>query len=52
VSAQTRLFQDNPLVRAATAVARAEAARVPYWATPVLARHGAHVVGIARPEAA
>ena len=49
VSAQTRLFQDHPLVRAATAVARAEAARAPYWAHPALARHGAHVVGIARP---
>jgi 2-polyprenyl-3-methyl-5-hydroxy-6-metoxy-1,4-benzoquinol methylase len=52
VSAQTRLFQNHPLVRAATAVARAESRRVPYWKAPLLARHGAHVVGIARPEPA
>lgn len=48
VSAQTRLFQSNALVRAATAVSRAEARRWPYYRRPWLARHGAHVVGLAR----
>jgi 2-polyprenyl-6-hydroxyphenyl methylase/3-demethylubiquinone-9 3-methyltransferase len=48
LSAQTRLFQNNVLVRAVTAVARAEARRWPYYRRPWLARHGAHVVGLAR----
>jgi SAM-dependent methyltransferase len=47
-SAQTRLFQENLLIRALTAIARAEAERLPYYETPVLARRGAHVVGLAR----
>ena len=46
-SAQTRLFGDNPLVRLATGVARLESRWRPYHAG-ALARHGAHVVGIAR----
>lgn len=51
-NAQTRLFGDNPLVRAATAIARAESRRWPYWdgaAWPGLAKRCAHVVGVARP---
>jgi 2-polyprenyl-6-hydroxyphenyl methylase/3-demethylubiquinone-9 3-methyltransferase len=48
LSAQTRLFQRSFLVRAATALARAEAAVRPYYRTRWLARHAAHVVGIAR----
>ncbi|MGH0028358.1 MAG: class I SAM-dependent methyltransferase [Myxococcota bacterium] len=46
-SAQTRLFAGNPLVRLANALARAESRWRPYHAGR-LARHGAHVVGIAR----
>jgi 2-polyprenyl-6-hydroxyphenyl methylase / 3-demethylubiquinone-9 3-methyltransferase len=53
VSAQTRLFQNKPLVRASTAIARAEARFKQYYSRPWIARHGAHVVGIARkPERA
>jgi SAM-dependent methyltransferase len=48
VNAQTRLFSGNPLLRLATSVARAEARRWPYHASPGLARRGAHVVGFAR----
>jgi len=48
-NAQTRLFVDNPITRALTAVARAEARRWPYYTRPFLARLGAHVVGFARP---
>jgi ubiquinone/menaquinone biosynthesis C-methylase UbiE len=51
VSAQTRLFQESAAVRAATAVARAEARLWPYYAVPFLARHGSHVVGLARAPA-
>ena len=47
-SAQTRLFLDNPLMRAATALARAESRIRPYHSSPLLARHAAHVVGLAR----
>jgi len=49
VSAQTRLFTENPIMRSLTALARAEARRWPYHSRPWLARHGAHVVGLARP---
>jgi 2-polyprenyl-6-hydroxyphenyl methylase/3-demethylubiquinone-9 3-methyltransferase len=49
LSAQTRLFAASPLVRLATALARAEARRWPYHRGAFLARRGAHVVGIARP---
>jgi SAM-dependent methyltransferase len=48
INAQTRLFSGNPLARLATALARAEARRWPYYARPGLARRGAHVVGFAR----
>jgi len=48
INAQTRLFVDNPLARGMTAVARAEAKRKPYYSGARLARHGAHVVGLAR----
>lgn len=48
ISAQTRLFQESILVRILTAIARAEARRWPYYEAPLLARHGAHVVGLAR----
>ncbi len=48
VSAQTRLFQQNPVVRLLTAVARAEARRRPYYEGGRLARRSAHVVGLAR----
>jgi len=48
-SAQTRLFTESPLMRLLTAVARAEARRWPYHANPLLARHAAHVVGLASP---
>jgi 2-polyprenyl-3-methyl-5-hydroxy-6-metoxy-1,4-benzoquinol methylase len=47
-SAQTRLFQDSALVNALIAIGRAEAKRWPYYERPWLARHGAHVVGLAR----
>jgi 2-polyprenyl-3-methyl-5-hydroxy-6-metoxy-1,4-benzoquinol methylase len=47
-NAQTRLLGDNAVVRGLTAVARAEASRWPYYRAPWLARHGAHVVGLAR----
>jgi len=46
-NAQTRLLGDNAVVRALNAVARAEASRWPYYRAPWLARHGAHVVGLA-----
>ena len=49
LSAQTRLLANNPITRALTTLARAEARQRPYYATPRLARHGAHVVGLARP---
>jgi 2-polyprenyl-6-hydroxyphenyl methylase/3-demethylubiquinone-9 3-methyltransferase len=48
LSAQTRLFQRNPLVRLFTALARAEARRYPYHQGSALARRAAHVVGLAR----
>ncbi len=48
VNAQTRLFRGSLLERAALAVARWEARRWPYHEHSVLARRGAHVVGIAR----
>jgi len=48
VNAQTRLFVRNPVMRCVTAFARAEARRWPYYQRPFLARHGAHVVGLAR----
>lgn len=47
VNAQTRLFGDHPIARLAAAVARWESRRHPYYGGR-LARHGAHVVGIAR----
>jgi len=49
LSAQTRLFGDNPLNRMLTALARAESARWPYYEKAWLARRGAHVVALARP---
>jgi len=49
LNAQTRLFVESPLNRLMTGVARAEARRWPFYAKPWLARHGAHVVGLARP---
>jgi 2-polyprenyl-3-methyl-5-hydroxy-6-metoxy-1,4-benzoquinol methylase len=49
-NAQTRLLGESPLLRAMNAVARAEAARWPYHATPWLAQRGAHVVALARPQ--
>ena len=52
VNAQTRLLGSNALVRALTAIARAESSRWPYYRKPWLARHGAHVVGHARPQEA
>lgn len=48
-NAQTRLFGRNPLLRLSTAIARAEARRWPYHTRPRVARHAAHVVGLARP---
>ena len=48
VSAQTRLFGDNLIVRALTAIARAESRRWPYYTARAIARHGAHVVALAR----
>ncbi len=48
INAQTRLFVDNPVARALAALARAEARRKPYYTGTRLARHGAHVVGMAR----
>jgi 2-polyprenyl-3-methyl-5-hydroxy-6-metoxy-1,4-benzoquinol methylase len=50
VSAQTRLFQQSLPLRVATALARAEARRWPYYDTALLARHASHVVGLARPQ--
>jgi 2-polyprenyl-6-hydroxyphenyl methylase/3-demethylubiquinone-9 3-methyltransferase len=50
LNAQTRLFSDSAPARALNALARFEAARRPYHAVPWLARHAAHVVGIARPD--
>jgi len=47
-NAQTRLLGDNAITRGLNAVARAEASRWPYYRAPWLARHGAHVVGLAR----
>jgi cyclopropane fatty-acyl-phospholipid synthase-like methyltransferase len=49
LNAQTRLFVNSRLSRALTALARAEARRHPYYDRPLLARRGAHVVGLARP---
>lgn len=49
VNAQTRLFAESLPLRAALAVARAEARRWPYHARPWIARRSAHVVGLARP---
>ncbi len=48
LNAQTRLFEGSVVSRALQALARAEASRWPYYAKPALARHGAHVVGVAR----
>ncbi len=48
LNAQTRLFGDHPLSRLLLGGARAEAQRWPYHASPWLAPHGAHVVGLAR----
>jgi len=48
LSAQTRLFGGSRLLGLATALARAEARRWPYHSGRLLARRGAHVVGIAR----
>ncbi len=48
ISAQTRLFQDSLALRAATAVARAEARLWPYYDVSLVARHASHVVGLAR----
>jgi ubiquinone/menaquinone biosynthesis C-methylase UbiE len=50
INAQTRLFGDSPLARALLALARAEARRRPYHSAPWLARHAAHVVGLARAD--
>jgi len=50
-NAQTRIALAGPLQRAANGIARWEAGRWPYHRRPWLARHGAHVVGIARPAA-
>jgi len=50
LNAQTRLFTESPFTRMLTGLARAEANRWPYYARPWLARHGAHVVGLARPR--
>jgi len=47
VSAQTRLFTSNPVLRLLTAIARMESRVRPYYSAKQLARHGAHVVGIA-----
>lgn len=46
LNAQTRLFSRNPLLRLATSVARLEARWRSYHGG-VLAKHGAHVVGLA-----
>jgi ubiquinone/menaquinone biosynthesis C-methylase UbiE len=46
-NAQTRLLGGNRVIRGLTAVARAEASRWPYHRAAWLARHGAHVVGMA-----
>jgi SAM-dependent methyltransferase len=48
LNAQTRLFESNLITRALTGLARLEARVRPYHGGR-LARHGAHVVGIARP---
>ena len=48
-NAQTRIAFESPLLRAAHRVARWEAGRWRYHRQPWLARHGAHVVGFARP---
>ena len=47
-NAQTRLFRESRLARALLALARAEARWRPYHSVPWIARHGAHVVGLAR----
>ena len=47
LNAQTRLFRDSWLNRAALGLARAEARRWPYHASSWLGRRGAHVVGLA-----
>jgi SAM-dependent methyltransferase len=46
-NAQTRLLGGNAVIRALNAVARAESSRWPYHRKPWLARHAAHVVGMA-----
>lgn len=46
-NAQTRLFDNNALMRMLTRIARAEAARFPYYEAPFLARHGGHVLALA-----
>jgi hypothetical protein len=48
LTAQTRLFQESPVFRALTAVARGEAAVAPYYARPWLVRRASHVVVVAR----
>lgn len=48
LNAQTRLFAESRLSRGLLAVARAEARRYPYYANPLLARLGAHALGLAR----
>jgi len=47
-NAQTRLEFSQGLMRPLMAIGRAEARVRPYYTSPVLARFGAHVVGIAR----
>jgi ubiquinone/menaquinone biosynthesis C-methylase UbiE len=48
LNAQTRLFAASRLSRALLALARAEARRRPYYESPLLARLGAHALGLAR----
>lgn len=52
VNAQTRLFARSRLARSLLALARAEARWRPYHQIPWIARHAAHVVGLARAEGA
>jgi 2-polyprenyl-3-methyl-5-hydroxy-6-metoxy-1,4-benzoquinol methylase len=49
LNAQTRLFAGSRLSRWLLALARAEARRHPYYENPLLARLGAHALGLARP---
>jgi len=46
-NAQTRLLRENAVIRGLNAIARAEASLWPYHRAPWLARHAAHVVGLA-----